>query len=358
MGMLGAAMRRHAVLQVLVTLGIGVGGATAALWAGLPAAGLIGSALAVSTVSFFRLPTAIPLWLRNCAFAGIGCSLGSGVSRDLLALAATWPVSLLGLVVAMAAILASGSWVLVRFFRHSRETALLATAPGALSYSLAIAASGVGDAGAVIVIQSIRLLFIATGLPLVIDLVDPHQGSADVALIGTTGPAATALLFFTTLALGFILQRYRVAAAFLLAGVLISGLLHYTGMVHGRPPTSFLLVGFVITGAVVGSRFSVIPLAEIRRSIVAALVLVLLSSVVAALFAGGVAQLTGLPFGQVWVAYAPGGVEAMAAMALALGYDPAFIATHHLSRIVLLLFSLSLLLRLFRSPPVDPVGGR
>jgi len=86
--------------------------------------------------------------------------------------------------------------------------------------------------------------------------------------------------------------------------------------------------------------------------------LVLLSSVIAALFAGGVAQLTGLPFGQVWVAYAPGGVEAMAAMALALGYDPAFIATHHLSRIVLLLFSLSLLLRLFRSPPVDPVGGR
>jgi uncharacterized membrane protein AbrB (regulator of aidB expression) len=42
----------------------------------------------------------------------------------------------------------------------------------------------------------------------------------------------------------------------------------------------------------------------------------------------------GLPVGQIWLAYAPGGVEAMAIMALALNLDPAFVGAHHVVRIL------------------------
>jgi membrane AbrB-like protein len=108
------------------------------------------------------------------------------------------------------------------------------------------------------------------------------------------------------------------------------------------------LTGFVITGSVIGARFTTIPLADIKRLVGGALAVVVVSSAVAALFAGLAAKFLGLPFGQVWVSYAPGGVEAMAAMALSLGYDSAFVATHHLFRIILLLFLLPVLLRLFR----------
>jgi uncharacterized membrane protein AbrB (regulator of aidB expression) len=48
----------------------------------------------------------------------------------------------------------------------------------------------------------------------------------------------------------------------------------------------------------------------------------------------------------VFVAFAPGGVEAMAAMALALNYDPAFVAVHHIYRIILLILSLPLFLKI------------
>ena len=41
-----------------------------------------------------------------------------------------------------------------------------------------------------------------------------------------------------------------------------------------------------------------------------------------------------MPFGKTWLAYAPGGVEAMAAMALALRLDPAFVGAHHVLRIL------------------------
>jgi uncharacterized protein len=343
-----AVLRGNGPVQVAVTLAIGAAGAAAAIGAGLPAAALIGSTLAVSAVSFCRLPTSVPPWLRNMAFAAIGCSLGSGVNTDFFALAVKWPLSLSGLALVMGVILFFSSWVLTAFFGQSKITAVLAASPGALTYSLAIAATGVGDARAIIVIQSIRLLSITTCLPLVLDLLSLEHGSGGAGQRHSIPLMSTVGLFLLTLMLGFLLDRRKLPAAYLIAGVVISGILHYLGIVAGRPQTGFLWTGFVITGAVIGARFTVIPLADIRRLLGGALAVVVVSSATAAIFAALAAKLLGLPFGQLWVSYAPGGVEAMAAMALSLGYDSAFVATHHLFRILLLLFMLPILLRFFR----------
>lgn len=345
---LKAGLQGNSSVRVIVTLMIGTCGAITAIAAGLPAAALIGSTLAVSVASFCRVPTSVPPWLRNMAFAAIGCSLGSGVNTDFLELAVKWPLSLSGLVLVMGVILFSSSWVLTAFFNQSRITAILAASPGALSYSLAIAATGIGDARAIIVIQSIRLLSITTGLPLVLDLLNLQHGNGGGSQHSSITLLATAGVFLLTLLLGFVLSNRKLPAAYLIAGVLVSGVLHYQGIVSGRPQTGFLWTGFVITGAVIGARFTSIPLADIKRLVSGALAVVFVSSGIAALFAAFAAKLLDLPFGQLWVSYAPGGVEAMAAMALSLGYDSAFVATHHLFRIILLIFILPFLLRVLR----------
>jgi membrane AbrB-like protein len=346
---LKARLYNSSPLQVVTTLLIGTCGAMAAIAAGLPAAALIGSTLAVSVVSFSRLPTSVPAWLRNMAFAAIGCSLGSGVNTDFFELAVKWPLSLSGLVLVMGVILFTSSWVLTAFFNQSKITAILAASPGALSYSLAIAATGIGDARAIIVIQSIRLLSITTCLPLILDVLNLEHGRGGGSQHNSLPLMATAGVFLATLVFGFLLSKKKLPAAYLIAGVLVSGVLHYLGVVSGRPQTGFLWTGFVITGAVIGARFTSIPLADIKRLVRAALAVVFVSSSIAALFAALAAKILDLPFGQLWVAYAPGGVEAMAAMALSLGYDSAFVATHHLFRIILLLFLLPFLLRVLRN---------
>ena len=225
---------------------------------------------------------------------------------------------------------------------------MIAASPGALSYSLAIAAGGIGDARAILVIQSLRLLLITACLPPLLDMVDPPGGGSGGAIrCETLSAAATVGLYAATLAVGSLLNIRRLPAAYLIAGVFVSGLAHYLGLVAGRPPVGFLFAGFVVTGSVIGARFSRIPLADLRRLLAAALAGVAVSSSLAALLAWFAAMVLDLPFGQLWVAYAPGGVEAMAAMALALGYDSTFVATHHLFRIILLIFILPVLLRLF-----------
>ena len=83
-----------------------------------------------------------------------------------------------------------------------------------------------------------------------------------------------------------------------------------------------------------------------KRLIALGVASVLLALALSAGFAAGAARLIGLPFDQLWLAYAPGGIEAMAVMALALGADAAFVGAHHVARIV----GLNLLNPLWRRP--------
>ena len=245
-----------------------------------------------------------------------------------------WPVSLLALGVAITAIILTGSWLLSRFYSIAPETAVLSTAPGAISYTLAIAAGGVGDVRTIIVLQNIRLVLVATLLPFILVHLGFAPGHSHPQVSGSMVGSLLMIIIAFGLAVG--VERWRIPASFLLAGVLVSGVGHYLGLVSGRPPYQLIFFGFTITGSMVGSRFSSIPLRDMRRLLAASLSCALLAGLLAMAFAYPVAVLLDIPFGQVFVAFAPGGIEAMAAMALALGYDPAYVATHHLFRLLLL----------------------
>jgi membrane AbrB-like protein len=117
------------------------------------------------------------------------------------------------------------------------------------------------------------------------------------------------------------------------------------GLVEGRPPGWLTVAGFTITGAAIGARFSGVEAALLRRHAAAALAVTLLASGIAAGFAALAASVVGIPFTQAWIAFAPGGIEAMAVMALSLGFDPAFVATHHVARLLILFALLPVLMK-------------
>ncbi len=95
----------------------------------------------------------------------------------------------------------------------------------------------------------------------------------------------------------------------------------------------------------IGERFDRLDRTTLKRLMVAGLVTAAVAVGLSGIVSAGVAHVLALPFGQVWVSFAPGGVEGMGAMALALGYDPVYVATHHIFRLLLLIAVLPLLLR-------------
>jgi membrane AbrB-like protein len=339
--------------RTALTLAIGVAGALAAALLGLPAAPLIGACLATSAAAWCGLKLRVDGHLRDAGFLVIGLSLGSGFEAGLLSRAGEWAVSLVFLCVSIVATLFVGRWLMMRFWGRDSLTALVSTAPGLLSVTLAIAAERRVDLPTVVVMQSMRVLVLTAGLPLLLS----GLGGAPAAVPDRPSFGVPPLLLLMAIGWGLSLlfQRLRFPAPFFVGGMAASGALHLSGAVEGLPPPAVLFAGFCITGATVGSRFSSIRFSEILRLIWATVATVGAAAAVAGLFALLVARLTGLPPGEVWVAFAPGGVEGMAAIGLYMGFDPAYVALHHLARIGVLMLLLPLLTA--RKGPKDEATG-
>ena len=329
-----------------------LGGALAA-WAGVPAGPLVGGAVAATLAVATGRGGAVPPRLRDLAFATIGVTLGAGIEPDILSDLARWPLSLAALAGVVALTMATLGSLLTRRGME-RGTALLAVSPGALSLAIAISEETRRDTRSVAILQAVRLLAVTVALPPLLTLAGPSGPAPPPVAAADTGYGAGVVLLALAFALGRLGTRARVPAAFLLAGVAVSGGAHATGLVVGRLPGPLSFAGFAVAGAVIGARFEGVTLPELRRTGALALGLTAVAVVIAAAAAGAVAALLGMPFGQVMVAFAPGGVEAMASMALFLGHDPVYVGTHHILRILGLAVALPWLLSRIGPPPQPP----
>ena len=131
--------------------------------------------------------------------------------------------------------------------------------------------------------------------------------------------------------------RLRLPAAFLTGPVLGSGTVHLAGWTSAPPPAELVALSQVIIGASIGARFSGITPREIANTVRNAVVVSAWLIALSAAFAAVLAALTGLKFAPLFLAYAPGGIAEMSLVALALNVDAAFVATHHVARIAIVL---------------------
>ena len=74
---------------------------------------------------------------------------------------------------------------------------------------------------------------------------------------------------------------------------------------------------------------------------------------ISAIFVALVAWTTNVRFADVIVAYAPGAMDAMLALALTLHIDPIFVGAHHLSRFVFVTIATPGIVHLFGRPQED-----
>ena len=313
-----------------------LGGAAIAALLGVPAGALVGAMLAVALMAGLGHAVTVPVIARDLAFLVIGISLGAGIDASVLPHLPGWSISLLGLAVALVATMAASTFLLQRVFAVDWQTAVLASAPGTMSNAVAIAVEGKGDASAVMILQLMRLVILVTLVPPLAAVL----GAPDAAAGGERPVMpllALAGLLVVGLPLGRFVGRRGISAACLLTGILLSGVGHGAGLIHGAAPSWMVFLGFTMTGAVLGTRISKVDLRSALKLAGAGTVVVGMALGVALVFALITQALTGFPLGQILIAYAPGGVEAMAAIGLALGYDPAFVAAHHFARILILL---------------------
>jgi membrane AbrB-like protein len=324
--------------RIVLTLALGAAGAGAAHALALPAPFLTGPAAVVTFASVLGLSTCVPQALRDVCFLVIGLSMGTGINPEVLAAAASWPASLVTLTLAMVVIFLGGAGMLRRWLDFDLITARLTAAPGHLSYVLSLSTETRADVATVSVVQTLRVLTLTLLVPLVVALMT----DADLTMTARPGQIMVTghLLVVGTLGavIGLVLKRFNVPAALLLGGMLVSSVSHGTGVTPGIVPDWAAIPSFTIMGTLIGTRFSGVTPAMIARAFGAALILSLLALAVTVAAALAMHGVLGLPVTTLLIAYAPGGLETMAAISVMLDADPAFVAFHHAFRLFLLTF--------------------
>ena len=127
---------------------------------GIPAAALTGATSAVTVVVLLGFDVRFPAKLRNATILLLGINIGMAVSSEALQAIMKWPISLSIMSICVLLGIALNVHALKYIFGYHRETAILASAPGHLTFVLGNAQENNRDVSAIAIIQSIRVLFL------------------------------------------------------------------------------------------------------------------------------------------------------------------------------------------------------
>ncbi len=359
-----ARTRLHDIGFVILTLLAGTAGGALFTAMGLPAPWLSGAMVFTIALAVGGVELRFPEPLRQAALIILGVSMGAALTPQMLARASAWPITMAVLALSVAATMAGGMLFLRRIARWDGPTAFFAAAPGAFSTVIALANDTGADLRRVAFAQAVRLFLLIAALPGVLRAagltretplnVMAADGSAPapLSLADPAGLMDLGLLLALATIGGLLAERARIPGGLILGALVVSGALHLGEWSHAQMPAFLLLPAFVLLGVNVGTRFVGTRLSTIITFFWVSLGAFVVSIIISAAFALVAAWMTGDDFGKVLTAYAPGALEAMAALGFALGYDPAYMSAHHVFRFAGLTVALPLVARLmFRVPP-------
>jgi hypothetical protein len=332
---LGRALpTRSKVLAALETLGIGAVGGLLFLVAHLPGGLISGAMVASGIAAIAGRPLAVPPIVTQAVLVVLGISIGSVVSRDLIQHVSAYPVTIALLAGATFCSTLGSSLYLQRVHGWDRTSAFLAGSPGALSQITILAVERGADLPAIAVVQTMRVIILTAALPMVLALTGVAQINSSAMTLTVAPPWQLVALISASLAVSLILRILKFPASWMFGAMIASSVLHGTGLVDGGVPPWMRSVALVGIGSLIGARFARMKVRVLAGHINAALGSFAIAILVTAVFVGIIALTTQVRLSDTVVAFAPGAMDAMLALALTLHIDPIFVGAHHLSRFV------------------------
>jgi uncharacterized protein len=325
----------------------------------VPGGAIVGALIATAAVSLLVGDLVIGDAVRFLIFTGVGTMIGGRVDRpSLRALPSTaFPSLLAAVLIIMAGI---GIAYLLRGLGMGFDGDMLATSPGALSVLAAAALENDLDAVTVSLYHVLRIVLILLTLPLLLVLLPDAVRRSAKALrtrqptSGPAGrwspPAGTDLGLLALTALGAAAGGALALASGLQGALIVGTVLGGAAvtMSYRRPvyrPSGLMFGVQAGLGWIIGTLVTDETLLALRDATVPA-VLSSVLIVVAGIVIAWLLRVLGIaPEGDV-LATSPGALEALASLADERNIGPLEVAVFHTVRLLLVIFSLPLLLRL------------
>lgn len=318
----------------------------------MPLPWMLGSMLFTMTASIFGAPILPPNRIRPALVAVIGVLLGSGFSPALMGQLGDWVISLglLALYLIVSGILAVPFYMKVGGF--DRVTAFCSGMPGGLMEMVSLGKDLGGDERRIILAHAARIVVTISLISFWFRIIEGQTVGTTITRGGPPGWQDLAILAACGVIGAFTALKLRLPAATLVGPMLLSAAVHVTGITASAPPQGLVIVCQVLMGTIMGCRFLGAGRREVIHAVSLSFGATLMTLLVTLLFALGFGALIGQSTAQIVLAYAPGGLTEMSLIALAMKAEVAYVASHHIARIVLLISFAPLILSLIdRRPP-------
>lgn len=337
-------------MQALVALAIGTAGGLGFFLMSMPLPWMLGALACTMAAAVAGTPVVMPDWVRTPTIAVIGVLLGSGFSPELMGRLPDWGLSLAVMILYLAVTAAISVPILRRFAGHDRMTAYFAGMPGGMAEMAEIARGMGADDRKVILAHSARIVVTIAVLALWFRLVAGYEVSGRPLgpALGDLSVADALLLAACGLVGAFAGLRLRLPAPTLFGPMLLSALVHATGITESSPPALLVIAAQVVLGTHMGCRFRGVAAGDVARALGLSLAITVLTLGLAMAFALLFHRAFGQSTEQVLLAYAPGGLTEMSLIALAMQAEVAYVSVHHMVRIVLIIAVAPLVVRLWR----------
>jgi hypothetical protein len=304
----------------------------------LPLPWMLGALFFTMIASVARLPVQGPMRLRPAIVAIIGVLLGSRFTAESLGQVGETLVTLAILLVYLGVVAA----VVVPFYRYvGRQdwtTAYFAGMPGGLTEMIEFGEARGANVPAIVLAHSLRIVVTIALMAFLFRVVLGHDvGAAAAGPAPALGLGDALILAASALIGAWLGTRLRLPAPTFLGPLILSAAAHVTGLTASAPPPALVIAAQVVLGTILGCRFLGIAPVMLWTAGLLSLGSSILTLSLALVAGLAMRAWAGVGLDQALLALAPGGLTEMGLIALAIHADVAFVALHHIARILVVL---------------------
>lgn len=334
------------VARVSATLGVAALGVSVFVFLNLPLPWLLGPLFACLVVALGGAKLKAPPLMGDAMRTVLGVAVGASITPDVAGRIPDMALSLALIPPFILAIGLVGYPYFRRVCKFDPATSYYGAMPGGLQDMLVFGQEAGGNVRHLSLIHATRVLIVVSALPFVLTAILGMDLDQPIGAPATQLPPHELVLMVAIAGLGWWgAKKVGLFGATILGPMILATIASLTGLIHSRPPAEAILAAQFFIGLSVGAKYVGVTWAELRRVVLAAIGYTVLIGVIALAFAELAFMLNLAPQAEALLAFSPGGQGEMTVLAIVAGADIAYVVTHHLSRIVVVIIGAPIVAR-------------
>lgn len=304
---------------------------------GLPLPWMLGPLVFVGIATAINFKISIPEAPRPICRALLGCAIGANFSPEVLDRSLEIGLSLMILPVFVLIMIFFTAIYLKKVLKFDFKTSLFGSIPGGLN-EMVILGKEVGvSPRTMILIHSTRIVVVVFFASIALYFLPDELKNFFLEIDLFKNSDQLLAVIFVSFFGYYVGKIIRLPGYTITGPMILSGVLHVLGIIKAMPIYFLIIIVQVVLGSVLGAQFKNISLKDIYGPILAGFVTTLIAFIPLSIF---VLILIEFDYDllSVILSYSPGGQSEMNILALSVGADMAFISTHHMLRVFMVIF--------------------